>query len=93
MKMSSPQLMTWLPIFTLAGRSPIWNSLATQASSQVQFFTASSLASSDSGVRRVSSALKSRDQVPRTSPEKPPGAFRYSSCVPLSASDAMSPFL
>ena len=94
MKMSSPQLMTWLPRRTVVVRlSKSFKSLDTQASSKVKLRTAMSFASSESSVRRVWPARASATQVARASARQPSGAFRPNSWVPLNAAETMSPRL
>ena len=94
MKMSSPQDSTWLPTRTVALRpSRTLKSFDTQASSHVQLLTAMSLASDDSGVRRVSSVLKSFNQLARISARQPSVVFRPNSWLPFSGAETMSPRL
>ncbi len=71
MKMSSPQLITWLPTRTRARWSPRLKSLLSHASSRRRSRVARSLALSSRGLRCVSSAFQSNSAEARTSPCHP----------------------
>ena len=93
MKMSSPQLMTWLPSFSLAELSDHRKSFDTHKSSSDTSWRKARRASSSSGVRAVRVAAKSDDQVMRPSAAQLPRSPSDSSCVPFNTVETMSPFL